>query len=320
MKKLSLLLLIPIAVLFSTLIFQNQPEKLVIFHAGSLSIPIAEIAGEFEKSHHLEVHRESSGSLEAIRKVTELDKRADLIAVSDYSLIEKMLMPEHADFVILFAKNEIVLAFTEKSRHSAEINSSNWFEVLKRNDVRFGFSDPNSDPCGYRALLTLKLADSYYRKEIFEELIEANTNIRYEKAIIVPERIRTTDKIVLRAKEVDLSALLETGAVDYIFTYKSVAKQHNLSYLELPPEINLGDLEKADLYAQISVVVRNETVKGEPIVYGVTALRSAKEIAYEFLRFMLSEKGREAFERNHHETMSPKLIGTFPEELRGVLE
>lgn len=322
-KFFAVILLAFLAINAIILVFQNKSqEKLVIFHAGSLSVPIAEIGKDFKKVRGVEIQSEASGSVEAIRKVTELGKKADIIAVSDYSLIEKMLIPDYADFCILFARNEIVLAYSEGSKYSEEISSSNWFDILQR-DVKFGFSDPNADPCGYRALMTIKLAEAYYGKRVFKELIEANSNIRSnESTVFVPERIQTNEKIVLRPKEADLNALVQIKAVDYIFTYKSLAKSHGLSFIELPAEINLGNYEKASYYALVGAIVKNETIKGEPIVYGVTVLKDApnKKLAFEFLALMLGDSGREAFERNYHETMPPKVFGISPEELRGVLE
>jgi len=319
-----LLAILVLATITLTLNFQNgKTEKIVIFHAGSLSVPIAEVSREFKKIRGIEIQAETSGSVEVIRKVTDLGKKADIIAVADYSLCEKMLMPEYAEVCVLFAMNEIVLAYSKKSKYREKINDSNWFDVLQKRDVKFGFSDPNADPCGYRTLFTLKLADNYYGKRIFEDLIEANSNIKSNKTlIIVPERIQTNEKIVLRPKEVDLTALLEIGALDYIFTYKSVARQHGLEFVELPAEINLGSYEKLEYYDQLSVSIRNQSIGVGPIVYGVTVLKDSanKKVAFEFLNFMLSENGREIFERNYQKTISPpKFLGSVPEELRGVL-
>lgn len=321
-KIIAVSLLAFLAITLVAFVSQNKSqEKLVIFHAGSLSVPIAEVSANFKKIHGVEIQNEASGSVEAIRKVIELGKKADIVAVADYTLCEKMLMPKYTDFCILFARNEIVLAYSEGSKYSGEINASNWFEILQKKDVKFGFSDPNADPCGYRALMVLKLADVYYGKGIFKELIEANSNIRSnESTVFAPEGIQTSEKIAVRPKEVDLTALLESKALDYIFTYKSVARQHGLSFIELPEEINLGSNEKADRYSKVSVIVKNEAIKGEPIVYGVTVLNDApnKKLAFEFLAFMLGESGREIFERNYHETMTPEVLGSIPEELRGV--
>ena len=57
------------------------------------------------------------------------------------------------------------------------------------------------------------------------------------------------DKEYIRPKEVDLVALIESNAIDYMFQYKSVAIQHGLKYIELPREINLSDPSLNDLYS-----------------------------------------------------------------------
>ncbi len=46
-----------------------------------------------------------------------------------------------------------------------KIDAGNWHEILLRPDVQYGHSDPNSDPCGYRSLLTWQLAEKYYKIE-----------------------------------------------------------------------------------------------------------------------------------------------------------
>jgi len=120
---------------------------------------------------------EISGSIEAIRKVTDLGKRGDIIAVADYALIPQLLFPKHASFYILFATNEIVLAYSEKSKYRDSINSQNWYDVLSKEGVSFGFGDPNQDPCGYRSLMVIKLSEFYYGKPVFNSLIASNTNI-----------------------------------------------------------------------------------------------------------------------------------------------
>ena len=57
------------------------------------------------------------------------------------------------------------------------------------------------------------------------------------------EILETSDSsnILLRGGSVALLALLESGDVDYAFEYASVARQHGLSYVELPPPLNLSD-------------------------------------------------------------------------------
>ena len=63
------------------------------------------------------------------------------------------------------------------------------------------------------------------------------------------------NKDYIRPKEVDLVALIESNAIDYMFQYKSVAIQHKLKYIELPDEINLSDPCKNDIYKSVSLDV-----------------------------------------------------------------
>jgi len=318
------------SLIISGCVEETQKMKLKIFHAGSLSIPLEDVNREFkdymrERGYKLEIQAESSGSVMAVRKVTDLERQADIVAVADYTLIPQMLIPNFTDFYVIFATNEIVVAYTNESRYADEINSENWFEILARPDVTFGFSDPNQDPCGYRSVMLMRLASLYYNKPIFEELVEKNTNIYAEgNHVIAPAQIQTNDKVVIRPKEMDLASLVESGSLDYFFIYKSVAEQHKLRYVELPNEINLKDCSKADFYAQVSITLSstNQTIKAKPIVYGVTVLKNApnREIALDYLKFMLSESGKRIFEENYQEFIWPPVaFGEIPEELEGVV-
>jgi len=249
---------------------------LVIFHAGSLSMPFKAIADTFMKIHPgVNVLAEASGSIDAARKITELNRPCDIMASADYSVIDNLLVPEFADDNIKFAANEMAIVFNDKSNYSSIIDSTNWAEILMKEDVAFGRADPNSDPCGYRTLLTLKLAG------------------------VNSEKFTEKDQRFIRPKEVDLLALLDVNAVDYIFLYKSVAVQHNLRYAQLPESVNLSNPNLNDIYSKVSVQVRGAkpgetmTMNGEAMVYGVTILRNApnKKTAEAFIEFLLSEEG-----------------------------
>ena len=312
---------------------REKTVTLVVFHAGSLSVPLAEIEKDFQTyareklNVSVSFQDEASGSVMAVRKVTDLGKKADIVAVADYTLIPQMMVPNFTDFYVLFATNQIVIAFTDKSRHAGEINSDNWYEILARPDVTFGFSDPNQDPCGYRSVMVMKLADLYYGKPVFETLVEKNTNIHANGThIYAPKQIEVkNEKVVIRPKETDLTGLVESGSLDYFFIYKSVAEQHNLRYITLPAEINLGDFSRADYYAQVSITLGStgKTIKAKPIVYGITVPGNAphRKLAIEFLKFLLGEKGREVFEKNHQDFLNPPVaFGNVPEGIRALVK
>src|SRR5665811_908084 len=137
---------------------QSDKKELIIFHAGSLSVPMKQIANEYEKRNpNTKIYLESAGSLVCARKVTELKKPCDIVASSDYFVINELLIPDYASWSIRFATNEIVIAFSEKSKYSKDINSNNWMDILQKPDVIYSRSDPDSDPCGYRTVFAFML-------------------------------------------------------------------------------------------------------------------------------------------------------------------
>jgi molybdate/tungstate transport system substrate-binding protein len=273
-----------------------EKKELIIFHAGSLSVPLKQIAQEYEKRNpDTKIFLESAGSLVCARKITELKKPCDIIASSDYFVINKLLIPDYASWSIRFATNEIVIAYQEKSKYSNEINSGNWMDILQKKDVIYSRSDPDSDPCGYRTVFTFMLAEKYYKKPGLTEKMSAK------------------NKDYIRPKEVDLVALLESNAIDYMFQYKSVAIQHGLKYIVLPKEINLSDPSKKDIYSSVSTDVAGSKpgikmkVTGDYINYSITVLDNApqKEAAVSFLEFLLGPQGREIFKNNGQEPIIP---------------
>ena len=298
MKKVLLILMVA-SVLFPGC-RNKTPSEIIIFHAGSLSVPFKALATEYEKLNPgTKVLLEPAGSLVCARKITELKKPCDIIASADYFVINELLMPDYTKWSIRFATNEIVIAFQEKSKYAAEINALNWIDILLKNDVTFSRSDPDSDPCGYRTLLTFKLAEKYYNR------------------IGIAEKLASKNMDFIRPKEVDLVALIEANAVDYMFQYKSVAIQHNLRYIELPREINLGDPALNDLYKTVSQDVSGGTpgsrmtVTGEYINYSLSVLDSAphSKDAINFVSYLLSDKGMDIFRKNGQQPIIPCTSG-----------
>src|SRR5690606_13172147 len=89
----------------------GEPVRTVtIYNAGSLAVPLAAAARAFEQRHPgVRVLQESSGSLEAARKLTELGKVPDVLAVADEAVLEALIEPGHAGWHAVFATNAMVL-------------------------------------------------------------------------------------------------------------------------------------------------------------------------------------------------------------------
>jgi molybdate/tungstate transport system substrate-binding protein len=258
-------------------------EKVIIFHAGSLTIPFAKIVADFEATHPtINVQREAGGSTKMARMISEQGKPADIMASADFTVIDKTLIPKHADWNIRFASNQLVLCYTENSRFAHEINADNWTAILARKGVAWGHSDPDLDPCGYRSLMVLQLAEKFtHQPGLYDRLI-ANR----PKANVLP-------------KAAQLVSLIKTGKMDYGWEYLSVAVQQGLKYVTLDDHINLGNYNFDDYYAQATVKVAGKnpgtwiTRTGQSCTYGITLIKNApnREGAIKFLAYLLSPQG-----------------------------
>jgi molybdate/tungstate transport system substrate-binding protein len=256
--------------------------RLIVYNAGSLAKPLRAALDTFAARTGATIEQESAGSLETARKLTELHKIPDVIALADYKVFPQLLIPSQTSWYAAFARNRMVLAHTDRSRFAKEITADNWWQVLLRPGVETGRSDPNLDPNGYRTLLVYKLAELHHGQPgLARRLLDA-----------APSRN-------VRPKEVDLVALLQAGELDYIWSYESVAQAASLPYVRLPDEVDLGTPSDSAFYARAEVRVGGAgspdslVFRGEPIVYALSIPASAphRVLAEQFVAFLLSADG-----------------------------
>lgn len=317
MKHLRNILIIFAAILLLTACHNHKEagEQIVIFHAGSLAMPLKTLTQEFNKENpKVKVFAESSGSLDAARKVTDLNKDCDILAVADFLVIDKLLIPEFASWNFVFASNEMVIAYTDKSIDADKITADNWQNILMKDNIVIGRSDPNADPCGYRTVFLFELAELFYQQAGLKGNLLEKKNT------------------VIRPKEVDLLALLETGNIDYLMIYRSVAIQHKLKYIELPDEINLSNPQFEDFYNSVSLEVNGKeqgattTINGSSILYSLTIPKNSKnfENALKFILFLTdAEKGGKILSDQGMGVVNycdKKYLEKLPDELSNIVK
>jgi molybdate/tungstate transport system substrate-binding protein len=266
----------------------------------------------------VDIQREGAGSQACARKITDLGKECDIMASADYKVIDKLLIPDFADWNVRFATNQLVLCYTDSSKDADKVNADNWYEILQQDGIVWGHSDPNLDPCGYRSLMVLQLAEKHYGIGNLYNDVVANRPIEN-----------------VRPKSVELISLLQSGNMDYAWEYLSVAVQHDLKYVILPDEINLGNYQFDDTYAGAVVEVSGKEpgttmeIKGKSVTYGVTLLKDApnKTAAIAFLEFMLKpESGLAILESLGQPPFIParvpttEMLNTVSNELKPLLE
>jgi molybdate/tungstate transport system substrate-binding protein len=317
MKKSSIIMILffLIIIILNGFSIQNSKmEEIKVFHAGSLSIPFKKIEKSFERIYpSYNVILEAAGSRVSVRKVTEIGHKADVIASADYTVIKELMMPEYTEWYTNFARNEMVIMYTDKSRYATKINQNNWYNILLKKDVEYGHSDPNADPAGYRSQLVWKLAEKYYNQS--ELFVKLQMNC---------------PKKNIRLKSTDLIALLESSDLDYAFIYRSVAEQHKLPFVELPDQINLKSKKYANFYKSVSYPISGKRPsskiikRGRPMVYGVTIPENApnKEGAVKFIKFLINTKGQKIMINNGQPPIAPSITNSLddiPPEIKALV-
>jgi molybdate/tungstate transport system substrate-binding protein len=330
-------------------LYDSSKQTLTVFCATSLEFPLAKVETDFEKANpNIDVQIQGHGTIQVIRHVTELNYKVDVLMVADYSLIPIMMYPttmtgsnqSYASYYVRFATNNLVLAYDNNSKYADEINSSNWCQILTRPDVRLGFANPQLDALGYRTLTAIQLAQDYYgTKTLFHDLITVNMDPPISSVpngsnytITVPDIQQPVgNKLTLRASEVDLIALLQTGYLDYCFMYESNARQYGFNYVALPDEINLASPQHQSNYERVQVVYDHQRFAtitldrtGETIYCGLTIPNNAPNptLAEKFIRFLLNGQGKTDFEACYHPVFTPSYMdnpGAVPASLNSLI-
>ncbi len=255
-----------------------------MFHAGSLARLVKELARRFEGNHpSIRIDSESSGSLDAIRKVIDLNRACDLLLTADHRLLGQYILPGRAHRYHELVGNEMVLAATPDGAWIESEWRDDWHSHLLGHS--FGISDPARDPAGYFSHLVWKLSEIHYNRPGLYRALSGRLDSRW-----------------MRPRSSELVALLQAGVLEFAFLYLSTAVQNNLPYLRFPPQVSLGDPAYREAYARVFVDIPSPhnqgsriEIQGAPIRAGVALLGAGKEAAASFLAFLISAEARGLF-------------------------
>jgi molybdate/tungstate transport system substrate-binding protein len=285
-------------------------DTLLIYIAASLTKPIQPVLDTYAARTGTVIQRESGASLEHARKITELHRTPDLLLLADVEVISQLLVPKYATWYAEFARNRMVVAYTDRSKRAKEITADNWTTILQSPDVEIGRTDPNLAPVGYRTLLMFDLAERFYKQ----------TGLAASLLQHAPERN-------IRPNAAELAALLAAGELDYIYDYQSVAESNGFKFIALPDAINLGDPKRAAEYARVTVRVRGSSpgstaqFSGQPILYGLSVPKDPPHgnAAAKFLAYLASPDVIRTLRAAHVDMLErPIVVGTgAPPEIRG---
>jgi molybdate/tungstate transport system substrate-binding protein len=257
-------------------------DSMTIFHAGSLAPPFGAAEPQFEDEYGVAVEREAQGSVASTKKITAQGRSADVLGVSDFRLIRDRVVPDHASWYAVFATNAMSLQYREDSPGADEIGRDNWWEILSRDDVTVGHSDPAIDPGGYRAVMAMQLGAERLDGE---RLYDEETLQKIRENMTVPT-----------GTETKLEGQLESGKLDYALYYRSIATQSGMPFVDLQPHVDLSKLDAtyAEHYAKATVSAGDTEYVGAPIAYGVTVPSAAEapERGAQWVEYVITDPGQ----------------------------
>ncbi|MEM0374281.1 MAG: extracellular solute-binding protein, partial [Sulfolobales archaeon] len=255
-----------------------------LYVADAYTAEAQDFANNFAKSTGIQVAIKSAGSLTLARQIAQGSPVSVFMPVAIDAVRPSFLGNRSPGWAIAIGADQLVLAYSNLTlqNQNAKValsyaNKSDWYNFfLKITDgsLKIGIADPTQDPAGFRGWLVLQLAGYVY----------ANGDLKY-----FVDRIIANKGNISAAHAADLVAPLVAGNIQFLFIYRSAAIAKGLYYVQLPPQINLGDPNYTTIYQKASLNISGTIIRGAPIYLYITIPKDPvnPDAAVQFLIFVI---------------------------------
>jgi len=258
-----------------------------VFYAGSLVNVNENLVGPaFAAGTGATYQGKAAGSLAIVNQIKGKIVTPDVVELADPTVNAALMGPANGNIVswyFTFARSELVIGFDPTSRFAPAFRAVQhhklpFYRALEQSGLRFGRTDPNLDPKGYRVIFMASLAQQVYHLKGFKNRLLGSDNN--------PDQVFPEEGLVAR---------LLTGQVNAGVFYLSEVRDLGMPYISLPAKINLGNAKYTKLYAtQHFTSTQGAKFTGAPIQFTVTIPSTAKNPsgAEAFVHFVLSRRVR----------------------------
>ena len=270
-------------------------DVLRVAYAGSMGAVMDQLIGPaFAKANGVEYQGIGQGSLGLARQLEGKLLQADVflpITPGPINILKKAGLIGTAAPV---ASTQMVIAYSPKSKFVADFEAAaqgkkNWYEVLQTDGLRFGRTDPATDPQGQNIIFAMLLAQNFYKQPGLADKILGG----YQNS----QQIFTEPSLLSR---------LEAGQIDAASGYLSAATSHHLPFISLPDEINLSNPDMdAKWYKTVQFTItlpngKESALSTQPLVFSAAVLKDTKQpaMAEKFVQFLQSAEGQKLFRDN----------------------
>ncbi len=266
-----------------------------VAYAGSMGVVMDRFIGPaFASANGVEYQGIGQGSYGLARQLEGKLLQADVFVSITPGPIDILKKAGMIGPAVPVASTQMVIAYSPKSKFVPEFEAAAqgkkpWYEVLQTPGLRFGRTDPATDPQGQNIIFTMLLAQNFYKQPgLADKILGGYQN---------PQQIFAEPSLLSR---------LEAGQIDASSGYLSAAQSHHLPFVTLPDEVNLSNPEMESKWykaVQFSITLPNgkaATLNTQPLVFYATVLKDSKQpaLAEKFVQFLQSSKGQKMLEDN----------------------
>jgi molybdate/tungstate transport system substrate-binding protein len=273
--------------------FAGALTPLEVAYAGSMGALMEHgVRPAVARALGAEFHGRAQGSTGLANLIVAGSIRPDVFIAVTPGPIRTILAAHKAAAAVPIAATSVVIAYSPHSRfadqlaHATAANGTPWWRVLETPGFRFGRTDPRTDPQGLNIIFTMQLAAEFYHQpDLPERILGATIN---------PSQI---------FQEPEVMARLQAGQLDASSAYRVQPEAFGLPFINLPPEINLGDAAMANRYRRVAITLDGKVHHPSPLIFYAAALAGAPhpKLAARFVRWLGGEEARALFARYHYD-------------------
>jgi molybdate/tungstate transport system substrate-binding protein len=245
----------------------QEPAPLEVVYAGSMGAMMeGPIKTQSSAALGVAYHGRGQGSDALAQLIVGGSITPDVFIPVTNAPMMTVLKGGKATMGVPVARTEMVIAYSPKSTYAQAFadaaagkrGAMPWWQILTQPDLRFGRTDPLTDPQGRNILFTLQLAESFYKQPGLARKITGQP--------INPAQVFA---------EPTVEARLQSGELDAGSAYKIQPSPLNIPFVTLPPEINLASDAMRARYAQATLDLNGKTFHPDPLVYYAAVLDGA---------------------------------------------
>lgn len=266
---------------------------LQVAYAGSMgALMHGGVAPTMARDFGLRIEGRAQGALGLAHMIMAGTIRPDVFISITRGPMDLVLRAGHAQEAFAVASTELVLAYSPRTPMAAAFARAGyghhkpWWRVLEEPGVRFGRTDPQTDPQGLNVLFAMDLAERYYHAPgLARRVLGPVINDRQ----IFPEP--------------EVMARLQGGQLDASFAYKPQPAGLGLPYLTLPPSINLGDAAYEKSYEAVSLRLKGRVQRPSPLVFYAAVLQGSGNATAgrRFIAWLRAPAGQTVLRRYHYD-------------------